>query len=273
MSDLVAAGALKPKEGAPAKPASLRAGLFMIACPARVGSSMLVNALQTHPSIVCHMEIFNPARIGGFWGSYRDRLASESELEERLRTLRERDPSSFLYKIAFDPQQRSHVGFKFKFDELLMPAFAGARTILSQDTDIKVIFLTRWNLLRRYVSHARARQTGVMMRTERDERPAMKHIRVDPKACREDMEATFRRQNFVRTMFREHDMLQITYEDLVGPDRNAAFNRILLFLGVEPRPLRTVHAKLGHDDLACEIENLSELRVSFSATPFAEFFI
>jgi len=38
----------------------------MITCPARVGSSMLVNALQTHPAIVCHMEIFNPARVEGF---------------------------------------------------------------------------------------------------------------------------------------------------------------------------------------------------------------
>ena len=131
MSDLVVAGALKPKQKSPAKSAPLRAGLFMIACPARVGSSMPVNARQTHPSIVCHMEIFNPARTEGFWGSYRDQFASKSDLEERLRALRERNPSSYFYKIAFDPQQRSHIGFKFKFDELLMPAFAGVRTILS----------------------------------------------------------------------------------------------------------------------------------------------
>jgi len=66
MNDLVAANAPNPKQEAPAKPAPLRAGLFMITCPARVGSSMLVNALQTHPAIVCHMEIFNPARVEGF---------------------------------------------------------------------------------------------------------------------------------------------------------------------------------------------------------------
>lgn len=252
-------------------PPALRRGLFLIVCPARVGSSMLVNALQSHPAIVCHMEIFNPARVEGFWGSYRARLAEEPDLEERLRHLRAQDPASFLYKIAFDPQGRGHAGFKFKLDELLLPAFSGARTILTQDLDVRVILLTRWNLLRRYLSHQRARATGVTMRTETEQQSPQPPARLDPKACREDFDATLRQQNFVRAMFRKHPLIQVTYEELAGAGRDAVFERITRFLGAGPRPLHTVHAKLARENLSDEIANLDQLRANFRDTPFAAF--
>jgi len=249
----------------------LRQGLFMISCAARTGSSMLVNMLQSHPDIACHMEIFNPAKVEGFWGVYRERLVQDSGCEEKMRALRSSNPTAYIYKFAFDSQGRRCVGFKFKHEEFLMPAFAGARTAIVTDRDIKIVLLRRRNLLRRYLSHAKAMTSGVTMRRKGDPPLPTAPIVVDPRACLADFQNTLRREKFVADMLRNHKVHEIFYEDLVGTESEKFVSELLGFLGVQPAPLRTVHEKLSGDSLKDQILNYDELRRTFAGGPYETF--
>ena len=46
---------------------------FMITCPARSGSSMLVHLLRSHPEICAHDEVFSPDKVRGLSGKYLQR--------------------------------------------------------------------------------------------------------------------------------------------------------------------------------------------------------
>jgi LPS sulfotransferase NodH len=251
-------------------PLPLREGLFMITCAARTGSSMLVNLLQSHPDVMCHMEIFNPKRVEGFSGTYRARLGAEPDLEPRMRTLRTQAPEVFLYKIAFDGQGRPRVGFKFKYEELLQPMFSGARAALMADCDIRIVHLRRRNLLARYLSWWVANHvTGVTMVRQGQPKPAVGPVRLDPAACIADFDRVERHAAFVARMFADHPVLDITYEALTGTDATGEHARLQAFLGVRQHPLKTVIAKLSELSPARTIENYAELENRFRGTPYA----
>jgi hypothetical protein len=114
--------------------------------------------------------------------------------------------------------------------------------------------------------------TGITMLREGETRGRTQPLKIDPGACREDIEETLRRQTFVRAMFREHEVLNITYEELAGNNRDATFARIIQFLNAEEQPLKTVHVKLANDHLSAEIENLGELQSTFKGTPYENYF-
>lgn len=250
----------------------LRPGLFMISCAARTGSSMLANLLQSHPGVICHMEIFAPARAEGFFGTYRKRLLEETGYQERLSECRRDHPAAYLYKIALDPQGRRSVGFKFKHEEFLLPMFAEARQLIVADRDIRIVRLRRRNLLRRYLSwYVVNHVTGRTLAFTEQERPEYRPVRLDPAACLADIEEANRREATVRAMLRGHPGIDLDYEDLVGPDPVAAHERLLRFLGLEVRALRTVFRKLASDDLRASIANFDELARAFAGTPHAAF--
>jgi hypothetical protein len=251
---------------------SLRQGLFMISCAARTGSSMLANMLQSHPAILCHMEIFAPAKVEGFLGIYRQRMEDEEGYERRLHAYRRDHPSAFLYKIAFDSQNRRAVGFKFKHEEFLLPMFAEARQAILADLDIRVVHLRRRNLVKRYLSwHVANRVTGRTFAFEGQEKPHHDPVRLDPVECRNNIEETLRRETMVRAMLATHHSFDLCYEDLVGPDAELLLGRLQRFLGVEARSLRTAFVKLAEDHLRKEIANFKELAQAFAGTPLAVF--
>lgn len=264
---------LDKRAGRGGPPVVLRPGLFMIVAAARTGSSMLANLIQSHPNVLCHMEIFNPARVEGFSGSYRARLAEEPDLEGRLRHLRGQHPEVFLYKIAFDAQGRRSVGFKFKYEELLLPQFAGARSALIADTDIRIVHLRRRNLLARYLSWWVVNNvTGVTMIRKGDPKLKLDPVPLDPEACRADIEHIERIGAFVGRMLAGHPAIEIDYEDLTGPAASEVEARLQEFLGLPQRPLTTVLDRLSEAPLSHRIANFRELERAFDGTRHAVHF-
>jgi len=102
---------------------SYRIRTYMITCPARTGSTMLVQLLRSHPEICSHGEVFTPHRITGITGIYAQERREEPDFLERLAVERNDDPIKFLYKIVLDPQGKKAVGFKLKHDELVLPEY------------------------------------------------------------------------------------------------------------------------------------------------------
>ena len=116
---------------------------FMISCPARSGSSMLCSLIHSHPQAICHHEVFAFDGQPTVMGVYARKRRDDPEFERQLRKYRDERPEAFLYDIVFDSQRRRCVGFKFKTDEALQPAYRGILDLIVTDKDIKIVHLVR----------------------------------------------------------------------------------------------------------------------------------
>src|SRR5438128_1474284 len=143
---------------------SYRDNIYMITCPARSGSTMLVHLLRSHPDIISHDEVLSSGTLGGITGTYLIKRREDPDFAERMAAIRDRDPIKFLYKIVLDLQGKKAVCFKLKHDELIRPEYKVLRDEIVSDQDFRIIHLRRENLLRRYLSHYVAnRVTGVTL--------------------------------------------------------------------------------------------------------------
>jgi LPS sulfotransferase NodH len=251
---------------------SLRRGGFIITCPARSGSTMLVHLLRSHPEICSHDEVFSPEKVKGMTGTYLERIEEDPSFIDLLSSDRYCDPIKFLYTRALDPQEKTIVGFKLKHDELVLPGYKILRDEIAANRKLRIIHLRRNNLLRRYVSHYIASHvTRVTLAVSNQPIPDLPCIRLDPVACEKDFETVLAREAEFTALFDSHPHFSISYEDMVRGDLNK-LDHLLGFLNVSPRPLTTPTQKLGRDDLRTVIENFDELREYFSNSRFAQFF-
>jgi LPS sulfotransferase NodH len=250
-----------------------RDNIYMITCPARTGSTMLVHLLRSHPEICSHSEVFSPNRIVGITGTYLKKSREQPDFLEGLLRERERDPVKFLYKIVLDLQGKKIVGFKLKHDELVLPEYKVLRDEIANDLDFRIIHLRRENLLRRFLSHYVAnRITHTTFRVQGQPPIAeVPPVRLDPIECQRDFETTLKRQAEFRELFIRHRSFSLSYEEMVAGDAEKMAG-MLSFLGVSQRELTTTTRKLGNDDLRSTIANFEELRSYFASGPFSKFF-
>jgi len=245
----------------------------MITCPARTGSGMLVHLLRSHPEICSHSEVFTPNRITGFTGTYLKKSREQADFFERLSYERDRDPIKFLYKIVLDAQGKRVVGFKLKYDELVLPEFKALRDEIAGDLDFRIIHLRRENLLRRFLSHFVANRITRTTLFVEGQSPISEvpPVRLDPLECQRDFETTLKRDAEFRELFARHRSFSLSYEEMVARDPEKMVG-LQNFLGVSPRKLTTTTKKLGNDNLRRAISNFDELRSHFTGSPFAKFF-
>ena len=244
---------------------------FLITCPARTGSSMLTSFLQSHPDICMHGEVFGRGAPLAFFGLDYSRGAPP--LEDVLRRIRNRSPVRFLTKFVFYAGAYRAVGLKLKYEELLRPEYGELMHHLGDDTEIKIVHLRRENLLERFLSqHVAVKVTKVYNISDEADRPADPgpvYLPIDE--CEDDFARTERRQARFHDCFAGHDAIEVTYEQLVA-SREVTLRRVQEFLGLEPRPLETIHKRLRNRSLGDSIENWDELRLHFATTRFARFF-
>jgi len=251
---------------------SYRDNIYMITCPARSGSTMLVQLLRSHPEICSHSEVFTPDRITGITGTYCQKSREQAGFIERLSRERDRNPIKFLYKIVLDLQGKKVVGFKLKHDELVLPEFKALRDEITNDLDFRIIHLRRENLLRRFLSHYVANHlTRITLAVVGQPVPKVPPVRLDPLECQRDFETTLKRETEFKELFSRHRSFSLSYEQMVARDPEKMAT-LLDFLGVSPRELTTATKKLGNDDLRSAIINFDELRSYFERSPFSKFF-
>ncbi len=120
---------------------------FVLLSAARSGSSLVVETLNSHPSVIAHGEIFHEDLDTHIRPEFR---------ETHDLSLRERDPVGFVDAILGFPAGRSAVGFK-----IWEPQSRLACDYILAAPDIVKIILERENCLAHYTSIALAQQTGV----------------------------------------------------------------------------------------------------------------
>ncbi len=280
---------------------------FVILSGARTGSTMLAQALNSSPDIICFRELFNlkTNEIDYSVEGYDDRNADDL-------ALRKGDPVRFLRERIFcqHPDSVKAVGFKFHYVHFW--AFPGLWEALTEDTDLRVLHLKRRNLLRMLLSRKIADITGVwqvepgrragwasarstevrrkltpayvmlalrrpgkaaawLWRLARPARAGKVAPRVQAVVSEEEL------RKFITTtevtsahfeeLFRQHPSLTVFYEDLSG-DGMPTFDAPQRFLGAEPKPLTITLRRQNPEPLRELLENYDELREAFRDTPY-----
>jgi len=192
----------------------------ILAAP-RTGSNMLCTLLGSHPDVLCHHELFNPAEP-----YYALELRGDSfhlgGVEER-----DRDPLAFLDRAWSADLGHSHVGFKMthRQNEVVLDA-------VLHDAGVRKIVLRRSNRVRTYVSRLISEETGQWeVYSDADlvrERP---RVHVDVDALRRSIDENERYYDDVEGLLdaTTQRYLGVSFERLVeGGERT----RLLEYLGL-----------------------------------------
>lgn len=157
---------------------------------------------------------------------------------------------------------RRLAGFKLKFDELVRPEWNGIRRLVETDTALRIVFLHRRDLLRRYLSHQVVlHQTGITNVPVGGVLPEVTPFAVDIGDCLRDIAETRRRAREFEAAFAAHPSMHVVYEDLAA-DPQAQCDRVFAFLGVDAAPVRVATEKILHAPLEALVLNHSALQAA-----------
>ena len=236
---------------------------FMIACAARTGSTMLVRTLRSPPGLVVHGEVWGDTMVG-LDGPLARECGADPAAFAALEASRFDEPVETLRRFL-DPRGAQAVGFKLKFDELVRPQWSGIRQLVEADADMRIVFLHRRDLLRRYLSHQIVlRQTGVTNVPIGGDVPVVEAFEVDIEDCLRDIAETRARTLEFAAVFAAHPSLQVMYEDLAA-DPQAECERVFDFLGVAPVPVRVATERIVRMPPEALALNYDELRAALDA--------
>lgn len=226
---------------------------FVILCLGRTGSTHLQSLLDSHPDIRCYGELFTDVDLATGHGEARAQTFIGSGHES---------PDEYLSELTAGVDARA-VGFKLPNNSLR--AFPRADSVFAHP-DLKVVRLSRRNLLALLVSRRMLAATGVPQSTHGSYGDARVHI--EPQRCLtafRHMEADERRLDELAA---GHEIFRLTYEELVAGRRLEDLQR---FLGVEPQPLRSWFSQLRTRPLSETIENWDELDAALRGTRYEAF--
>ena len=265
---------------------------FVVVTTGRSGSTWLVQALNSHSQVVC---FGSPFEVGSDYVSFD--VQHYDNFDSRARSLRDRDGLAFLSSYIFGEhvEGTKAVGFKFQYRNWI--GFGKVINSLVASQELKVIHLRRNNLLRSLISFRLTRATGQYHRRPRQLgwRKAMLALRHPAQAvqrlpsllkrkeyvapvltlskeeCSEFFMQTRMQEQRFDEMFREHERLDITYEQMVE-DFPATSERVLDFIGVHTEQLSYTQQPLNVQPVRALLNNFDELADAFRGTPAAAFF-
>jgi LPS sulfotransferase NodH len=234
---------------------------FVVVAARRTGSNLLCTLLDSHPAILCHHEIFNPA---GVFHALRLRDSGFS-----LGSAAERDanPSAFLERIWRQPCGHRCVGFKMTHGQ----AQSTLDRVLA-DPSVRKIILWRRNRVKTCISERVAERLDQWeVYDEAELTAARPRIRIDVRDLRDHVARNERFYRGVADALAEggQSFLRICYEDLGSRQQHAA---LLRHLGVEPAdfPLEARSVKQNPRDARELLDNFDELAEALRGDPLRD---
>jgi LPS sulfotransferase NodH len=238
---------------------------FIILGHQRSGSSMMIGTLRTHPQIVGFGELFIADTVGFNVQGYNS--------STKALALRNKYPIEFLDRHIFSsyPDNIQAVGFKFFPEHIERNVrFRCIRQWLEQNKDIKLIHLTRKNLLAAYTSLLIAikdRRFGIRDKAER----STTTVTIDPQKCLAEFQQRKASHEEIQQYIRHHEVFDIVYEDLAA-DPHRHLQAIQQFIGTDIRDLKINKVKQETRPLSEVIENYDELQNFFRQTEWKYLF-
>ena len=220
---------------------------FIILTKARSGSNLLVSFLNSHPNVYCEGEVF--WKLEG--------RPYEQILEKSL---------------GKQPWYVKAKGFKIFYFHPLDAEECGVWNDLEAMKDVKVIHLQRKNILKSLISMKIALQSDEWMSTHNNKnKPPRKAVHIPETQLRDLLEKTDDRIEKGNELFKDHQMINVFYEDFVSDTEE--YFRILDFLGVKRIAPRTVLERQNPESMYQLVENYAELKSAFADTKWAHMFV
>jgi hypothetical protein len=238
---------------------------FVIISAPRTGSNLLCGALDAHPEIICHYELFHKEAIYHS-SKYGDEWISNYNVEKR-----NKDPHGFLrhiFNCRFGKPAKT-IGYKIfdgHNDQLLDE--------LLNDRQVKKIILKRDNWFLAFLSQLEAQKTGVFVITEENKRKANYNFKVEVKLNQfkfyENVNVNFFNK-VEKVLIDDHQRyLSLEYSKALDGDNKI---KILNFLNVtvDPGLLKLEYKKQNHRELKDRIENYQEILEQFTGTKYEKY--
>ena len=221
---------------------------FIVLTRSRTGSNLLISFLNSHPQIYAESEIFS-------WLHGRD----HREVLERVFAKQPLFIKAKGFKIFYYHPQDDDSGLVWQY--------------LTAMPDLHIIHLKRTNILRTLVSRKIAAMADVWTARSSSEVKAQKKrpVHFSVEELREGFEQTRAWEIQSDAIFRDHPLLQVTYEELTAQPESA-FRRVAAFLGVPYKPPRAALRKQNPESLRKLIANYDVLKAEFQDTEWASFF-
>lgn len=225
---------------------------FVILCFGRTGSNWLCQLLNSHPSILCHGELFNPARCGWIGGQAANAALAGAWTETR----RDEDPGGFIESVFADHRGHESVGFK-----LLNWHQPRLLRDLVREPGVRKVVLRRENRVRAFVSRTRAELTGWYTHRPYDRL----RVALEPEELLAYADRYDRFYADVRDQTVGSPALFVSYEHLGEP---ATHSTMVEFLGVRPSglPLSATLRRQSSGSLRAAIANFDELTEALAGT-------
>lgn len=243
---------------------------FVIITLPRSGSTVLVKTLDKHPQIFCAGELFYfhgkiyhsecqfPFLRIKMFGHKINYLLNFPNVVLRLKSFMNR----------FFNNQKSEfeaVGFKMMYQHILyMP---GIMNYLKKNK-VKIILLTRKNILRNVLSDMKARESGVYHNEPGSDQHTSKKLHVDLPLLSEKLKETENWADKLDSIATQMDCLKIDYADFENWEEMTG--NIFDFLGVSKAHISPATERLNPPALENMIDNFEEVKNWATKNGYAE---
>jgi len=251
----------------------------------RSGSNYLTHTLNLHPNLVNYGEVLGdwaiPWKLYSFWRLLGLR---DTSFIQHVYTSK---PFFFLAQVysAVSHLRRgtpvnwkcysttSNIGIKEFF--IHFESRSGLQYIFS-DPSIAVIYLSRSDLLRRYLSVLHMEQTKVVVDYGTTTTRKKIHIDITDMLCALDVmqkETDDEQAWMSKIASAGHRIIEIRYEDYFESDESIARHNELLFefLGVSPITVSNKQRKILSDDFCDLVDNFDEFCQALRSSPYAAY--
>lgn len=220
---------------------------FIVLTRSRTGSNLLLSFLNSHPNVFCEGEIF--AKLNGA------------------------DPLRKLERTFGKQPHHIHAkGFKIFYYHPLDAEATAFWAELERRTDIRIIHLTRENILRTLVSRKIAGIKGSWTGTSFDKSDSHdKSVILTADELEEGFLQTQAWEDSAERQFNRHPILRMTYEQITTAPA-ASYQALSDFLGIPDSVPRTNLHRQNPEHMQHLIRNYDELKVRFSGTCWSRFF-
>ncbi len=244
---------------------------FLILCHPRTGSNFLVSLLESHPQIRAFGEVFTEDN-NIYWGysGYRS---------PQILQLRYDEPIAFVDKLVYRhfPPIVKAVGFKLFY---FHPKHEHQKIVwqyLKEIENLKIIHLTRKNILHTYVSHEIAFRTDrwTLLADDKDDRNRYlsEPIILDYQECLDKFKKIRSWETEYSNFFDlpTQGYYNLVYEELVS-NLERETNRLQEFLGVQKHLLNPKTKKRNQKPIREIVANYDRLKEQFQNSCWSEFF-
>ena len=240
---------------------------FVVVGVARTGSTLLLNLLNAHPTVIAFGELF---RGNGAIGWDIPPFVTQQSLH--FRRMADTQPLEFLETVVFRrwPREVAAVGFKLFYYHARSGPQAMVWDHLRKEPGLAIIHIKRRNILEQYISLRVAHATDVWS-TAKQPNGTAAPISLVPEDCLRHFEEVRAQEEACDAFFAGCRILTLAYEDLVA-DRALAMKAVGAHLALSLDSTKPSIVRQRTQPLSRAIANYDELRAFFAGSAWESFF-